>query len=35
VPTAEFFKIAGQSYEGQKLSEIAKAQNIMDEALGL
>ena len=35
VPTAEIFKIADKSYEGQKLSEIAKAQNSIDEALGL
>lgn len=33
VPTAEIFKIAGHPYEGAKLSEIAKAQNAIDEVL--
>jgi acyl-CoA thioesterase FadM len=35
VPTAEIFKIGGQNYEGDNLSEIAKAQNAMDGVLGL
>ena len=33
VPTTEIFKIGGQNYQGEKLSEIAKAQNVMDEVL--
>lgn len=34
VPTAEVFQIANHSYEGDKLSEIAKAQNAIDAVLG-
>ena len=33
VPTAEIFKIGNHEYAGDKLSEIAKAQNAIDEVL--